>query len=244
QLELRLKLKELEVLDNAKDEFISMVSHELRTPLTAIYGSLSLLEKKRVGQLNDQQQQLIGVSYRNTERLLNLVNDILDVAKLESGTLNLDIEELDLVELLVKAVELNEQYCRECNTGLTLQCPDDIDSIRVDGDEQRLMQVMSNFISNAAKFTHTNDLIEVSLTVENNHAVVKVTDHGPGIPVDKQPLLFVKFKQLAEKIDNKMPGSGLGLNISKILIENQQGKIGFASTPGEGTTFYFKLPLV
>ena len=244
QLELRLKLKELEVLDNAKDEFISMVSHELRTPLTAIYGSLSLLEKKRVGQLNDQQQQLIGVSYRNTERLLNLVNDILDVAKLESGTLNLDIEELDLVELLVKAVELNEQYCRECNTGLTLQCPDNIDSIRVDGDEQRLMQVMSNFISNAAKFTHNNDLIEVSLTTENNHAVVKVTDHGPGIPVDKQPLLFVKFKQLAEKIDNKMPGSGLGLNISKILIENQQGIIGFESTPGEGTTFYFKLPLV
>lgn len=244
QLELRLKLNELEVLDNAKDEFISMVSHELRTPLTAIYGSLSLLEKQRIGQLNEQQNQLIGVSYRNTERLLNLVNDILDVAKLESGTLNLDMEELDLIALLHKSVELNEHYCKECNTGLILQYPDNIGSIRVAGDEQRLMQVMSNFISNAAKFTHKNDQIEVSLTVENNHALVKVTDHGPGIPADKQGLLFVKFKQLADKIDKKLPGSGLGLNISKILIEIQQGTIGFESIPNDHTSFYFKLPLV
>jgi signal transduction histidine kinase len=130
------------------------------------------------------------------------------------------------------------------STGLILQYPDNIDSVRIAGDEQRLMQVMSNFISNAAKFTHKEDQIEVSLTVENNHALVKVTDHGPGIPADKQGLLFVKFKQLADKIDKKLPGSGLGLNISKILIEIQQGTIGFESIPNDHTSFYFKLPVV
>jgi len=102
---------------------------------------------------------------------------------------------------------------------------------------------MSNFISNAAKFTHENDQIEISLKVENEYAVVEVTDHGPGIPAGQQESLFVKFKQLATKTNNKQPGTGLGLSISKKIIELQQGIIGFESTPDVKTTFYFKLPL-
>jgi len=243
QLELRLNLKELERLDHSKDEFISMVSHELRTPLTAIYGSLSLLVNNKVGELDEKQQQLAGISYRNTQRLLGLVNDILDIAKLESGKLDFHEEELNIVSMLKKAVELNEHYCKECHTGLTLQCRDADEPVLVNGDEQRLLQVMSNFISNAAKFTHENDQIEISLKVENEYAIEEVTDHGPGIPAGQQESLFVKFKQLATKTNNKQPGTGLGLSISKKIIELQQGIIGFESTPDVKTTFYFKLPL-
>ena len=243
QLELRLKVKELEVLDHAKDEFVSMVSHELRTPLTAIYGALSLLSNDAV-QFEEKQQKLVAISFRNTQRLLSLVNDILDLAKMENGQLELHEEELNIVTILEKSVELNEQYCKDCKTDLILRCPEDKDYFGVNADEQRLLQVMSNFISNAAKFTCQHDQIEITLREENNHAVVEVSDHGPGIPVEKQALVFVKFKQIDTNNNNKLPGTGLGLNISKNLIELHQGTIGFESVPDKKTTFYFKLPLI
>jgi len=243
QLELRLKIKELEVLDHAKDEFISMVNHELRTPLTSIYGSLSLLSNE-ADQFKEKHKKLINISFNNTVRLLSLVNDILDVAKMESGQLELNNEELNIVKLLEKSVELNEQYCKECHTTLIFNYPENNDCIRVNGDEQRLLQVMSNFISNAAKFTRENDLVEINLRIENNYVVVEVTDHGPGISSELQDLVFVKFKQLATNNNNKLPGTGLGLNISKNIIELQQGIIGFESMPNEKTTFYFKLPVI
>jgi len=103
---------------------------------------------------------------------------------------------------------------------------------------------MSNLISNAAKFTHENDTVELDVRIENNYAVVEVTDHGPGIPPEQQDLVFAKFKQLETKVNNKLPGTGLGLNITKNIIELQQGIIGFESIPDGKTTFYFKLPIV
>lgn len=243
QLELRLRVNELTLLDRAKDEFISMVSHELRTPLTAIYGSLSLLLKK-TEPLDKKQQKLLEISYRNTDRLLSLVNDILDIAKIESGKLELHKNDLNINVLLQKSVELNEPYCMQCDTHIRFHYPDDNEAIWVNADEQRLLQVMSNFISNAAKFTHKKDLIEIDLKIENDYAVVEVSDHGPGIPAEKQGLVFAKFKQLNTNINNKLPGSGLGLNISKNIIELQNGIVGFESVPDEKTTFYFKLPKI
>lgn len=243
QLELRLKIKEMEALDHAKDEFVSMVNHELRTPLTALYGSLSLLLNSKTKKLKDAQVQLVDISCRNAERLRVLVDDILDIAKFESGKIELHRERLNIISLLKKSVELNEQYCKSCDTNLLFQSADN-DCLWVNGDEQRLLQVMSNFISNAAKFTHKDDEIKINLKVEGGYVVVEITDHGPGIPVDQQGLLFMKFKQLGTKTSNKLPGTGLGLNISKLIIESQQGSVGFESIPGEETTFYFKLPLI
>lgn len=244
QLELRIKLKELEILDHAKDEFISMVSHELRTPLTAIYGSLSLLHNNKIGKLDESEKQIVDISYRNTERLLDLVNDILDMAKLESGKLEIEKEELNILTLLEKAVELNADYCKGCNVDLILKHQGNNSPIMVNGNERRLLQVMSNFISNAAKFTHDNDTIEIGLELDNEYAVVEVTDHGVGIPPEQQNLLFSKFKQLDTKINHKLPGTGLGLNISKKIIELQDGIIGFTSIPDEKTIFYFKMPVI
>jgi len=243
QLELRLKIKELKELDNTKDDFISMVSHELRTPLTAIYGSLGLLNNI-TDQLDSKQHKLVDISYRNTLRLLGLVNDILDIAKMESGKLEFHKAELNLADVLKKSAELNQHLCNEYDTRLILHFPDTSDSIRINADEKRILQVLTNFISNAVKFSHDNDSIEIHLSAENGNAVVGVTDHGPGIPADKKDLVFVKFKQLDININNKLPGTGLGLNICKNIIELQQGEIGFESIPGTSTTFYFKFPLI
>tara|TARA_R110002096_G_scaffold379_6_gene2326 strand:- start:16040 stop:17245 length:1206 start_codon:yes stop_codon:yes gene_type:complete len=244
QLELRLKIKELKQLDHAKDEFISMASHELRTPLTSIYGSLSLLLNDSKNPLSAKQNSLITIAYRNSERLLSLVNDILELSKIESGLLKFDNATLNPAELLNKAFELNQAYCIKCNTKLNVSCADECQEVTVFADEQRLLQVLSNFISNAAKFTFDGDTVDLHLKKEGNYAVIEVVDHGPGITIEQQKLVFLKFKQLDTPVNNKLPGTGLGLNISKNIIELQNGIIGFESMPNTKTTFYFKLPLV
>ena len=244
QLELRLKIKELKQLDHAKDEFISMASHELRTPLTSIYGSLSLLLNDSKNPLSAKQNSLITIAYRNSGRLLSLFNDILELSKIESGLLKFDNATLNPAELLNKAFELNQAYCIKCNTKLNVSCADECQELTVFADEQRLLQVLSNFISNAAKFTFDGDTVDLHLKKEGNYAVIEVVDHGPGITIEQQKLVFLKFKQLDTPVNNKLPGTGLGLNISKNIIELQNGIIGFESMPNTKTTFYFKLPLV
>ena len=244
QLELRLRVRELESLDRAKDEFISTVSHELRTPLTSINGSLSLLLNNKAGRLEDRQQQMVEIAVRNSDRLLGIVNDILDLAKLEAGKLEMARGEHNLVALLENAVELNSPYCTQCDCNIGLRY-DERDSVRLlDCDEGRLLQVMSNLITNAAKFSREGDTVEVSLIIYGDRARIEVTDHGPGIPADEQKHVFQKFKQIGTQVNSKMPGTGLGLRISKQIVELHGGTIDFESIPGEQTTFFISLPLI
>jgi signal transduction histidine kinase len=241
QLELRLQLQALSRLDHTKDEFISMVNHELRTPLTSINGALSLLRNEVTGKLPSHAMSLIDVAYRNGERLLNIVNDILDVSKLEAGKMEMHMGTIDLEAFLQKAIELNRPYCESYGCHLELRPAHVSPPIRVSGDEQRLMQVMNNLISNAAKFSHADDTIEVSLRRDSDCIRVGVTDHGAGIPQDKQKDLFTKFKQLSPASNAKAPGTGLGLNICKLIVEQQGGHIGCESVPDDHTTFWFTL---
>lgn len=243
QLELRLKVKELEMLDQAKDEFISIVSHELRTPLTAIHGSLSLVLNGVTGELNQKQKNLIDISYRNSERLICLVNDILDVAKLESGKLELELKNILMVDLLQKAIELNEQYCQRCHIKVNMSFPENLKNTSIMGDEQRLLQVITNVLSNAAKFTHENDVVEIDFKIKDNFAVVEITDHGPGISPEDQNKLFKKFSQINTEANGTLPGTGLGLSICKKIMGLHRGEIGVNSIPGTETTFYISLPL-
>lgn len=244
QLELRLKIKELESLDEAKDEFISTVSHELRTPLTSINGSLSLLLNNKAEQLDDSQRKMAEIAVRNSDRLLDIVNDILDLAKLEAGKLELDRRPVRLVSLLDNAIELNKPCCTKCNCDIVLKYEASDSESMVDCDEKRLLQVVTNLVTNAAKFSHDGDTIEVTLVTSAEKARVEVTDHGPGIPEDQQQYIFQRFKQIGTEVNNKMPGTGLGLRISKQIVELHDGAIGFESSPGKYTTFYFTLPLV
>jgi signal transduction histidine kinase len=243
QLELRLQLQALTRLDHAKDEFISMVNHELRTPLTSINGSLSLLSNQVTGGLPGHARQLVDVAQRNSERLLNIVNDILDVSKLEAGRMEMHVRAIELLPFLRKAIELNQPYCERFGCSLELQPECGDMDIRVSGDEQRLLQVMNNLISNAAKFTHEGDRIVISCHRKDGEVEIGVTDHGPGIPPEQQKQLFMKFMQLGETANAKAPGTGLGLNICKLIVEQQGGSIACESVPGEYTTFRFTLPV-
>lgn len=244
QLELRLKILELERLDNAKDEFISMVSHELRTPLTSINGSLSLLMNNVKGRLNNQQRKIVEIGYRNANRLLGIVNDILDIAKMDAGKLNINKAIIDVKGLLEQAVSLNMPYCNDCGCQVELSQNDLAEHAKIEGDEQRLLQVVSNLISNAAKYTYNGDTIELSYDCHDGKAFIYVTDHGPGIPEDKKSLLFRKFQQINLSKNQKLPGTGLGLNLCKQIIDLHQGEIGFETVPGKHTTFFICLPII
>ncbi|NDP48802.1 MAG: GAF domain-containing sensor histidine kinase [Sulfuriferula multivorans] len=248
QLELRLQMQALTRLDRTKDEFISMVNHELRTPLTSIYGSLALIRNQVTGEIPPQAMQLIDVAYRNGERLLTIVNDILDVAKLEAGKMEMQMGPVEVQPFLQKAIELNRPYCEAHGCNLELR-PISIDSsidscssAQVTGDENRLLQVMNNLISNAAKFTHASDTVEIFFLKQGDQVQVGVTDHGPGIPQEKMKDLFIKFNQLSKDSNAKAPGTGLGLNICKLIVEQHGGNIGCESVPGKHTTFQFTLP--
>lgn len=241
QLELRLQLQALTRLDHTKDEFISMVNHELRTPLTSINGSLSLIRNQVTGEIPAQAMHLIDVAYRNGERLLNIVNDILDVSKLEAGKMEMQMGEIEVQAFLQKAMDLNRPYCETYGCKLELRPIDSNSPARINGDENRLLQVMNNLISNAAKFTHASDTIEISFLQKGNHVHVGVTDHGPGIPQENQKDLFTKFKQVSKDSNAKAPGTGLGLNICKLIVEQHGGTIACESELGKHTTFRFTL---
>ncbi len=242
QLELRLRIKELRYLDHAKDEFVSMVSHELRTPLTSVKGSLSLLQHTVGGQLGASAQQLLEIAERNTERLLNIVNDILDLASMEAGKLELQREPVDLVEVARNAIDLSDAYCRKCGCRIRLSQEHAGPVPAVMADAQRILQVLINLISNAAKFSRQDDMLEISVANVDHSVRVGVTDHGKGIPPEQLGNLFKKFKQIGGG-NAKLPGTGLGLSICKQIMELHQGRIWCESIPEQRTTFYFSMPL-
>lgn len=242
QLELRLKVKELKELDHAKDEFLSMVSHELRTPLTSIKGSLAVINHMST-LMDEQSRSMLDIAVRNSDQLLVIVNDILDLAKMEAGKLDMEFSKIDLVEMLQQAVNLNKNYIEQCACNIVLKLPDNVDSFYILADKQRLIQVVSNLLSNAAKFSPKNSDIELILEVSRNNVRISVVDSGSGIPEEYQAQLFQKFKQLGKTENQKLPGTGLGLNICKHIIEAHHGNIGFESVPGEKTVFYFTLDI-
>ncbi len=239
QLELRLTVKELVELDHAKDEFLSMVSHELRTPLTSIKGALSIINHME-SSVDEQARSMLEIATRNSDQLLSIVNDILDLAKMEAGKLEMDFQEVNLVELLEQSLQMNRAYIEQCGCEASLELADNTD-IKACIDPQRIAQVISNLLSNAAKFSAKGGHIELTLRLEDNLIRISVIDHGSGIPEEQQALLFKKFRQIGKSSNQKLPGTGLGLNICKHIIEAHDGEIGFASVPNEKTEFYFTL---
>ena len=242
QLELRLKVRQLEVLDHTKDEFISMVSHELRTPLTSIVGSLSLLTNMMKEQMSIDVFSMVDIAYRNGIRLINIVNDILDVAKINAGQLHLHIEEHDIIKVIHESIELNIPYLKKCDCDIELE-NNNKGPVLVNFDKDRITQVMNNFLSNAGKFTKIRDTIIVRIKVEKKYVKVSVIDHGCGIAESKKSDIFKRFVHSSDNVNQKLPGTGLGLNLCKSLIEKHNGIIDFESTLDKGSEFYFKLPL-
>ena len=245
QLKLRLRVSELQQLDQAKDNFVAMVSHELRTPLTSINGALSILAQSTLHPsseaVHEQTANLISIAHRNSTRLIHIVNDILDIAKLRAGKMLMRFDICSASFIAAQAAELNSAYCDKCGCKLTLsiRCADDV---MIKADASRLQQVLSNLISNAAKFSPQGDSIELALEITGAHTLrFSITDHGPGIPPHARNLLFKRFSQVTLEPNEKLPGTGLGLSISKQIIELHGGTIGVESEPGIQTTFFFTL---
>lgn len=239
--ELKEANERLQELDRLKDDFMSSVTHELRTPLTSIRAFSEILhDDPRIG-LADR-QRFLGLIVSETERLTRLVNQTLDMAKIESGHADWHASEIDLKELIAQSVAATSQLFTEKGARIELDLPDGLPLIRADHD--RLIQVMLNLLSNAVKFLPPDvGRVRVGLRGCAGGLEVSVADNGPGIGPDDQAVIFEKFRQVGDSMTDKPAGTGLGLPISRRIVEHFGGRLWVESAPGAGATFRFVLPL-
>ena len=230
--------KQLELMQS---EFVSIVSHELRTPLTSIIGSLRLMEGGVFGKLPDALDKMIRIALQNGQQLALIINDILDMDKLAAGKMEFAIEEHRIGELITQAMETNQSYAKQYQVKFVLETEHDY-LIRCDA--QRFQQIMSNLLSNAAKYSKPESHIDIRLNPREGMLEIAVCDHGEGIPLQFQDKIFKKFSQVDGSSTRKKGGTGLGLSICKEMVQRMEGEIGFSSEEGVGSTFYFRLPLV
>ncbi len=227
--------------ERLKNEFTSTLSHELRTPLTSIIGSLQLVNVGALGELNADVADLTAVAERNAQRLLDLINDLLDIEKIESGKFTLTLEDISLEELVRESMLLNKSFADRFK--VTLEERGAWTAAPVRGDRKRLMQVLTNLLSNAAKFSPSGSAVEVQVRKTDWEVRVEINDLGPGIPENFRSRMFTRFAQADSTVTRQKGGTGLGLAISKRLIEMMDGRIGFERRDGGGSTFHFELPL-
>lgn len=237
ELEGALRLAEL--ANKTKSEFVSTVSHELRTPLTSIRASIGLIKGGTVGDLPDNMQMMLDIAESNTERLIYLINDLLDIQKIEAGQMAFNCKDTKLKELLQQAVEHNQAYAVQNSISLNLEFVDGVDTVYTDPD--RLLQVIDNVLSNAIKFSGTDGEVEVEVKDQANSLSIAIIDHGEGIPLAFQDKIFDKFTQADASDTRKYGGTGLGMNISRAIMEELKGTISFTSS-SQGTTFWIEVP--
>ncbi len=233
-------LTERKQAEQMKASFVATVSHELRTPLTSINGVLGLVSGGVLGELPTQAKSMLDMAYKNSQRLTHLINDLLDMEKMAAGMMRLDLKVEDLMPLIEQVIESTAAFAQQYQ--VTVALTEKVDGVRVRVDAGRLQQVLSNFLSNAVKFSATGAQVEVAVRLEKNEVRVLVMDHGPGVPVNFRGRIFQKFSQADDSNTRQKGGSGLGLAISKDLIERMNGLVGFESQLGQGASFYFVLP--
>ena len=227
----------------AKSQFVSTVSHELRTPLTSIKGSLDLMASGMLGPVPKEMQSMLEIASKNSTRLANLINDILDLQKIESGEMPYHFDTVDVRQLVVDAVDANRGYADKLGLELVGEIIEG-EPVFIKGDENRLMQVMSNIISNALKFSDPGGCVTVSYSVIGEKVRIYVKDEGVGIPEDSRDKVFDKFSQIDSTDQRKVGGTGLGMNISKQIVEHHKGLIDYVSELGEGTTFFVEFDTI
>ena len=227
-------------MEQMKDEFVSTVSHELRTPLTSISGALKLMVSGALGEMPEKSRTMLDIAYKNSQRLTLLINDLLDMEKLLAGKMAFNLHKQPLHTLLEQTVYENRAYGDQYQ--VSFQLAPVADTLQVMVDEQRFLQVMSNLLSNAAKFSPPGNRVDIRTTAEDGNVSISVVDYGSGIPLEFQHRLFQKFSQADASDSRQKGGTGLGLAITKELLENMNGKISVESQPGLGSCFTISLP--
>jgi len=226
--------------DQMKDEFVASVSHELRTPLTSIAASLGLLVADPSGTLSDPAKRLLTIAHSNSKRLVRLVNDILDIEKIESGKVEFQMKRVSVRPLLDQTIESNRGFADQCEITVRLD-PGSIDA-EISTDVDRFAQVITNLLSNAVKYSPQGG--EVLVTIENIGANVRISvrDHGPGVPEEFRARIFERFSQADSSDMRQKGGTGLGLNIVQQIVFRLGGQTGFDAATGGGTIFHIDLP--
>ncbi|WP_350433261.1 PAS domain-containing protein [Shewanella sp. H8] len=230
-------------LQQVKDEFISTVSHELRTPLTSIYGALNLLQSGKLVTLPAKADKLIDIASSNCKQLSRLINDLLDIEKLAAGKMLFEMKHLPIEPLLQRAINDHQPYADLHNISLTLHLDKQIDESLLYIDEHRLLQILTNFLSNAVKFSPKAGNVTLSATQIYDEIEIAVQDQGSGIPEDFKGKIFERFSQADASSSKAKGGTGLGLALCKELVEAMNGSIGYRSETGSGSRFYIRLPI-
>lgn len=226
--------------EKLKNQFVSMISHELRTPLTSIRGALGLVSSGVLGTLPDKVKELVDIAGSNSIRLVNIINDILDLEKIKAGKMEFNFNKYPLIELINETVDFNKGYAAQYN--VEYKVVQNIDKELVNVDKDRFIQVLTNLLSNAAKFSIKNEKVIISVDRNNYMLRVSVTNKGAGIPEEAHSKIFESFSQVKNSGVRRKDGTGLGLSISKSIMQKMGGNIGFSSIVNQETTFYFELP--
>lgn len=238
---IELQNIKLKKLDELKSSFLNVTSHELRTPITPIKGYLQMLLNQKIGSITEEQKKILKIIQRNTNRLDHLIQDILDISRLESDTMRFIPEKTDVKTMVEETVETMQSSADVKNIKINLELKDDIPELTI--DKERIKQVIINLLNNAIKFSPDNSSINVKARREKDDILFEIQDFGRGVPEDKQIKIFETFYQVDSKGDRKFGGVGLGLSISKGIIQAHSGDIWVESTLDTGSTFRFTLPL-
>jgi signal transduction histidine kinase len=228
-------------LEQMKQEFLAVISHELRTPLTSLQAVLTLLATGMYGQLNESGEQRVRSAQSSATRLIMLINDLLDMEKMEAGKLTMTYRDIDLAEVVVNSVESVRGFAEENDIELRVATEE---SVKVLADSDRLVQVMINLLSNAIKFSPRGTDVGIKVAENGEFTEIQVVDHGAGIPPGYEEKIFDKYEQVPNSKGTKVAGTGLGLPICKAIIEQHGGEIGVRPTDGGGSTFWFSIPRV
>ncbi len=239
-------ISDRKAIERMKDEFIAVVSHELRTPLTSMHSALKILTTGRLGTLSADGQQMLEIADENTERLVRLVNNVLDLQRIESGEVTMDKQAYNAADVMIQATEAMQPMAQQQGILLEIHPKD----ILVWADSDYIVQALTNLLSNAIKFSPMGGTVDMSVEYRSHSAdpnqrevLFQVSDQGQGIPVGKLESIFERFQQVDSSDSRKKGGTGLGLAICRKIIEQHEGKIWAESTLGEGSIFYFTLPV-
>jgi signal transduction histidine kinase len=231
---------ELEAASRHKSDFLATMSHELRTPLNAIIGFSEVLHEQMFGELNERQVAYVRDVLEAGRHLLSLINDVLDLAKIEAGRMELELSEVDIPDVLRGAVSMHSE--RASRNGIVLALTTEPSEIEITADERRVRQIVFNLLSNAVKFTPAEGRVDVSARLDDGHVEIAVADTGPGIAAEDRETIFEEFEQTLDG-KKKEEGTGLGLPLSRKLVELHGGRLWVESEVGRGSTFRFTLPV-